>query len=324
MIELFCAFALSFGLTAASGLPLLPLLRRLKLGQSIREEGPRWHMSKSGTPTMGGLMFAVGITVTVLLLGLPYLSRGRYEHMLALAFAWLYGGIGFADDFFKVARRRNLGLTALQKLMLQLAAAAALLALMRLCGYTTADVYLPLLRLTAPLPWILFLTLALLYVAGFVNAVNLTDGVDGLCSGVTLPVAVFFAALCLAWNRPAPALFAAALAGGTAGFLPYNFHPARVFMGDTGSLFLGGALCGLALAIDAPLLLPLVGLVYLIEIVSVVLQVGYFKATGGRRLFKMTPIHHHFEMSGWSEPKIFCVFSALTALLCLAVYLAER
>ncbi|MDR1158720.1 MAG: phospho-N-acetylmuramoyl-pentapeptide-transferase [Oscillospiraceae bacterium] len=324
MVRLLCAFALSFGLTAASGLLLLPLLRRLKLGQSIREEGPRWHMSKSGTPTMGGLMFAAGVTAAVLLLGLPYLAQGRYEHLLALAFAWLYGGIGFVDDFFKVVHHRNLGLTALQKLILQLAAAAALLAFMRLLGYTTADVYLPLFGVTAPLPWILFLTLALLYVAGFVNAVNLTDGVDGLCSGVTLPVAIFFAALCLAWNRPAPALFAAALAGGTAGFLLYNFHPARVFMGDTGSLFLGGALCGLAMAVDAPLLLPLVGLVYLIEIVSVVLQVGYFKVTGGRRLFKMTPIHHHFELSGWSETKIFCVSSALTALLCLAVYLVER
>lgn len=323
MNELLMAFALSWLLTAVSGLFLLPLLTRLKFGQSIREEGPRWHMSKSGTPTMGGLMFIFGVTVAVFFLGLPYMREGNYVHLFVLIFAWVYGGIGFVDDFFKVVRRQNLGLTTLQKFALQLAAAAALLALMRLFGYTVPDVYIPFFHVTLPLSWLLFLTLALVYVVGFVNAVNLTDGVDGLCSGVTLPVAVFFAALCTAWNQPAQALFAAALAGGVTGFLFYNFHPAKVFMGDTGSLFLGGALCGLAIAADAPLLLVAVGLVYLVETVSVMLQVLYFKATKGKRLFRMTPIHHHFELSGWGEKKIFFVFSGTTAVICLVTWLAE-
>ncbi len=310
------AFLISTGLTAASGLLLLPLLRRLKFGQSIREEGPRWHMSKSGTPTMGGLMFIFGITVSVVVMGWPLMRQGQYAHLFVLLSAWIYGFIGFVDDYFKVVRKQNLGLTALQKLLLQLAAAALMMALMNLFKYPVTQVYIPFVQVYLPVPAVAFGIMALIFIVGYVNAVNLTDGVDGLCSGVTLPVALFFAALCTFWNRPAPALFAAALAGGLVGFLLYNFHPARVFMGDTGSLFLGGALCGLALAADVPLMLVPVGLVFLIEMISVVLQVCYFKATKGKRLFRMTPIHHHFEMGGWSEKKIFFVFALLTAVLC--------
>ena len=318
------AFCLSSALTAASGLFLLPVLRRFKLGQSIREEGPSWHMSKSGTPTMGGIMFILGITVTIFVLGWPLVRQGRYEHLTILAFAWIYGGIGFADDFLKVARRRNLGLTARQKLVLQLAAAAVLLSVMHYMGDLENLVYIPFVGVTLPIEWLFLLFLSILFVTGFVNAVNLTDGVDGLCGGVTLPVAFFFAVICTSWGRPGASLFAAALAGGVVGFLIFNFHPARVFMGDTGSLFLGGALCGLAFAANVPLLLIPVGLVYLVEMFSVILQVLYFKASKGKRLFRMTPIHHHFEMGGWSEKKIFFVFSLLTAAVCLATWIVER
>ncbi|MDR3206911.1 MAG: phospho-N-acetylmuramoyl-pentapeptide-transferase [Oscillospiraceae bacterium] len=321
-MELLYAFALSLALTVAAGLLLLPTLRRLKFGQSIREEGPRWHMKKNGTPTMGGLMFIFGVTASTLVFGWPLLSQGQYAHLMVLAFAWLYGAIGFVDDFFKVVRRQNLGLTALQKLLLQLAAAAVLLTLMRTLGYTSSQVYLPFANISLPLPWLIFLTLAILYVSGFVNAVNLTDGVDGLCGGVTLPVAVFFAVLC-AGELQGVALCAAALAGGVLGFLFFNFNPARVFMGDTGSLFLGGALCGLALAADKPLLLIPVGLIYLIEMFSDILQVIYFKATGGKRLFRMAPIHHHFELKGWGEKKLFFVFSLLTVALCALTLYTE-
>jgi phospho-N-acetylmuramoyl-pentapeptide-transferase len=322
-MQLLYAFALALALTVSSGLLLLPALRRLKLGQSIREEGPRWHRKKNGTPTMGGLMFIFGTTVSVLVLGWPLLARDQYAHLTVLAFAWLYGGIGFADDFFKVARKQNLGLTAPQKLLLQLAAAAVLLTLTRSLGYTSSEVYIPFLGVTLPVPWLIFLTLAILYVSGLVNAVNLTDGADGLCGGVTLPVAVFFAVLCAARGLQGAALCAAALAGGVLGFLFFNFNPARVFMGDTGSLFLGGAVCGLALAADRPLLLIPVGLVYLIEMFSDILQVFYFKASGGRRLFRMAPIHHHFEMKGWSEKKLFFVFTLFTAALCALTLWAE-
>lgn len=323
MLDLLVAFCIALLLTVGGGLFLLPLLRKLKFGQSIREEGPSWHQGKSGTPTMGGLMFIVGVTISVVVVGWPLMKQGGYAHLFILAFAWIYGIIGFVDDFFKVVRKQNLGLTALQKLVLQMAAAAALLAALRLFGYTTSDVYIPFVHITVPLPWLVFMILALVYIVGYVNAVNLTDGVDGLCTGVTLPVALFFAVLCLVWNRTAPALFASALAGGLTGFLLFNFHPAKVFMGDTGSLFLGGALCGLALAADAPLMLIPVGLIYLVETISVVLQVCYFKATKGKRMFRMTPIHHHFEMGGWSEKKIFFVFSLLTVVLCLVTLAFE-
>jgi phospho-N-acetylmuramoyl-pentapeptide-transferase len=320
VIDILLSGGLAMAVTALSGVLLIPALRKLKIGQSIKEIGPNWHMSKQGTPTMGGLMFMLGITAAVLAVGWPYALRGEFAHLFVLGFAWIYGVIGFLDDYHKVTKKQNLGLTALQKLALQLAVAAAFLALLRLFGYMKTDLYIPFWQVSIPMPWLLFAFCGLLVIGGMVNAVNFTDGVDGLCAGVTLPVAAFFTALGVLWSRPSLQVFGAALCGGLLGFLLFNFHPAKVFMGDTGSLFLGGAVCGLAFVFDAPLLLAVCGLVYILELLSVILQVGWFRLTKGKRLFRMSPLHHHFELGGWSEYKVFAVFTAATALLCAAAY----
>ena len=246
---------------------------------------------------------------------------GYRTHLYVLAFALVFGLIGFIDDFVKVKFKRNLGLTALQKLVLQLAAAVAYLLLLRHNGSLSCDLYIPFWNVTFQINWIVYLFFAVLVIVGCVNAVNLTDGIDGLASGVTIPVMVFFAVFASMWGTEsgssALALLPASLAGGLAGFLIYNFHPAKVFMGDTGSLFLGAAVCGMAFALDMPLVLILVGLVYIVETLSVMMQVTYFKLTHGKRIFRMTPIHHHFELGGWSEIKIWTVFVTVTCVMCI-------
>jgi len=311
----------SFLLTVLAGRWLIPALHALKAGQSIREIGPKWHQVKAGTPTMGGLMFIAAALICVLAAGWTAVMAGAYEHLMVLGFSLVYGAIGFVDDFVKVKMKRNLGLTALQKLILQLAAALAYLALLRWNGNLTSQIYIPFVNLSLELPWMLYLVFAVFVIVGCVNAVNLTDGVDGLATGVTLPIMVFFTVTACAWGNDTLALFPAALIGGLAGFLVYNFHPAKVFMGDTGSLFLGGAVCGMAFALDMPLILVLVGIIYIMEAVSVMMQVFYFKVTHGKRIFRMTPIHHHFEMGGWSEIKIFTVFTGITVLMCVLAWL---
>ena len=209
---------------------------------------------------------------------------------------------------------------------MQLAAAGCYLALLRWSGHLTNHLYIPFWNVTFEINWIVYMVFAIFVIVGCVNAVNLTDGIDGLATGVTMPVMAFFAVTASIWSifpesgLHTLALFPAALFGGLAGFLVYNFHPAKVFMGDTGSLFLGAAVCGLAFAMDMPLVLIPVGLIYIMETVSVMMQVMYFKLTHGKRIFKMTPIHHHFEMSGWSEVKIFTVFTVVTLLLCAAAF----
>ena len=311
----------SFVLTAILGRVLIPALHALKAGQSIREIGPKWHQVKSGTPTMGGIMFIVPTALLVIFCDLPALRDGVYDHLLVLGLALVYGLIGFLDDFVKVRLHRNLGLTALQKLLLQLAAALLFLWLLRGTGSLTYDLYVPFFNVSFAIPWPVYLIFAGFVIVGCVNAVNLTDGIDGLAAGVTTPVMVFFAAAAYLWGSDTLALFPAALTGGLLGFLVYNFHPAKVFMGDTGSLFLGGAVCGMAFALDMPLVLILVGIVYIVETVSVMMQVTYFKLTHGKRIFRMTPIHHHFEMGGLSEVKIFSVFTGVTVLMCLLAWL---
>ena len=288
--------ACAFVLAVVFGKLIIPALRALHAGQSIREIGPSWHNSKAGTPTMGGLIF-----------------------IAAAALCTIAGG--FADDFVKVKYKRNLGLTAIQKLALQLAAAGAYLALLRWNGDLTCDLYIPFWNVSFEINWIVYLIFAMFVIVGCVNAVNLTDGIDGLASGVTLSVMVFFAVTAWMWGKTTLALLPAALAGGLVGFLVYNFHPAKVFMGDTGSLFLGGMVCGLAFALDMPLVLILVGIIYIMETVSVIMQVTYFKLTHGKRIFRMTPIHHHFEMGGWSEEKIFTVFVGITVLMCILAFI---
>jgi len=311
----------SFLLTVLVGRWLIPALHALKAGQSIREIGPKWHQVKAGTPTMGGLMFMAAALICVVAAGWTAMLAGTWEQLMVLGFSLIYGAIGFIDDFVKVKKKRNLGLTALQKLVLQLAAALAYLALLRWNGNLISAVYIPFIDYSLELPWLLYLVFAVFVIVGCVNAVNLTDGVDGLATGVTLPVMVFFTVVAYAWGNETLALFPAALIGGLAGFLVYNFHPAKVFMGDTGSLFLGGAVCGMAFALDMPLILILVGIVYIVEALSVIMQVLYFKATHGKRIFRMTPIHHHFEMGGWSEVKIFTVFTGVTVAMCVLAWL---
>lgn len=311
-----------FVLALLLGRGLVPALRALKAGQSIREVGPKWHQGKSGTPTMGGIVFILSSLLCIVTGWHAMRETGDYKHLLVLALALMFGLIGFADDFIKVKKKRNLGLTGLQKLVLQVLAACLFLAGMHFTNALTYDLYIPFVR--EPLvhiPPLVYLALSVFIIVGCVNAVNLTDGVDGLSSSVTIPVMVFFATTSYIYGRTTLALLPATVAGGLAGFLCYNFHPAKVFMGDTGSLFLGGMVCGMAFALDMPLILILVGIIYLCETLSVILQVTYFKLTHGKRIFKMTPIHHHFELCGWKEEKIVFVFTAITLIMCVLAYL---
>ena len=312
----------SFVLTLLFGRFVIPMLRALHAGQSIREIGPQWHNSKAGTPTMGGIMFIAAIVLcTVGFSWKSMMQNHTYTHLYVLALAMCYGRVGFADDFVKVKYKRNLGLTAIQKFALQLLVAVVFLFILKKSGELSCDLYLPFWNLDLEIPTAVYMIFAAFVIVGCVNAVNLTDGVDGLSSSVTIPVMVFFAATAYIYGATTLALLPATVAGGLVGFLCYNFHPAKVFMGDTGSLFLGGMVCGMAFALDMPLILVLVGIVYLCETLSVILQVTYFKLTHGKRIFKMTPIHHHFELCGWKEEKIVFVFTAITLVMCVLAYL---
>ena len=320
MLSIVVGFAAAF----LMGKWLIPRLRALKAGQEIREVGPKWHNSKAGTPTMGGLCFIFASAFSAVTGWYGY-RTGDYTHLLVLALAVMFGAIGFYDDYIKVKKHRNLGLTGLQKLLLQIAAAAIFLLALHFTGELKYDLYIPFVRQpVAKVPTVLYLAVAVFVIVGCVNAVNLTDGIDGLASGVTLPVMVFFTVTALGKEKFGLAAFPATLAGGLIGFLFYNFYPAQVFMGDTGSLFLGGAVVGLAFALDMPLVLLLVGLIYIIETLSDILQVSYFKLTHGKRIFKMAPIHHHFEMCGWSEKKIWTVFVLTTVVMCVAAWFGVR
>lgn len=315
------SFIVAFGVTAIAGQILIPVLRRLKAGQSIREDGPTWHMSKQGTPTMGGLMFILGIGVAVLTAGWQDFQHGLHNHLVVFLFALVFGTIGFVDDFQKLRHHANEGLTAPQKFLLQLAAAIVFVILMRRDGYLTPDLYIPFFNIEiVGIPWVLYMIFAAFVMVGTVNAVNLTDGIDGLATGVTIPVMICYLAISAWYGRSDLITVSAAMTGGLSAFLIFNFHPAKVFMGDTGSLFLGGAVCGLAFALDLPLVIPIVGLVYVLEVLSDIIQVVYFKKTGGKRFFRMAPLHHHLELGGWSETKLFCVFSGATLLLCVLAF----
>ena len=316
-MEMITACILSFAVTVLLGWKvILPALRRLKAGQAIREEGPKWHAGKSGTPTMGGLMFIAGLGVSILVMGWRGMMEGDLSHIYVFLFAAVFGVIGFLDDYEKVKHHQNLGLTALQKFALQLAAAILFLILMRYEGRLSPNLYVPFFNLSIALSWPLYMVFAAFVIVGCVNAVNITDGLDGLSTSVTIPVALFFVSAATWWSYKQLGIFAAALLGGLLGFLLFNAHPAKVFMGDTGSLFLGGAVAGMAFAFDMPLVLALVGIIYIVETLSDIIQVTYFKLSHGKRIFKMAPIHHHFEMCGWSETKIVTVFTAISTLFC--------
>ena len=315
------SFVVAFGVAAIAGLILIPVLRRLKAGQMIREDGPTWHMSKQGTPSMGGLMFILAMAVAILVAGMEDLAAGNSAHLVVFLFALVFGLIGLIDDVQKLRHRANEGLSASQKFLLQLAAAIVFTVWLRQIGYLTPNLYIPFIGVEFALPWVVYMVFAAFVMVGTVNAVNLTDGVDGLATGVTIPVAMFYMAVAAWYGREDLVILSAALAGGLFAFLLYNFHPAKVFMGDTGSLFLGGMVCGLAFALNIPLVLPVIGLIYVAEVVSDIIQVVYFKKTGGKRFFRMAPLHHHLELGGWSEVKLFCVFSGLTLALCAVAFL---
>ena len=307
-------------LSGVLGYFLIPVLRTLKAGQSIREVGPTWHNNKAGTPMMGGLMF-IGALVICLLCNIPMMQDTTYTVFYVLGLGLCFGLVGFLDDFFKLKFKRNLGLSSGQKALLQMAVSALYLYLLYKNGSLTCNLYIPFTSIVVEnIHPILYIFFAMFVMVGCVNAVNLTDGVDGLSSSVTVPVMVFFTVAAVAMNKLDLALLPATLVGGLIAYLFYNWHPAKVFMGDTGSLFLGGIVCGLGFALDMPLILVLVGFVYMVETLSVILQVGFFKLTHGKRLFKMAPIHHHFEMCGWKEVKIVLIFAAISAVMCVIAW----
>ena len=309
--------AVAVALTGVLGRLLLPVLRALKAGQSIREIGPTWHNNKAGTPMMGGLMFIFG--AVILLIANAFFMED-YTVFFVLALAPCFGFVGFLDDFTKIKYKRNLGLTSIQKALLQMAVSAIFLYAMYKSGSMSTDLYIPFVDVSFQLHPIVYIFFAMFVMVGCVNAVNLTDGVDGLCASVTIPVMIFFTAAAVAMERFDLALMPATLVGGLIAYLFFNWHPAKVFMGDTGSLFLGGAVCALAFALEMPIILILVGIVYICETLSVILQVGYFKLTHGKRLFKMSPIPHHFEMCGWKEEKIVLSFAGVSAVMCLLAW----
>ncbi len=278
---------------------IIPALTKLKFGQEIREIGPKWHQKKSGTPTMGGVIFIIPVIVATLLF-----VRNRTGLCLML-FSLAFGLVGFLDDYIKVVKKRNLGLTEKQKFFAELLASVIFVYISLQNGVLSTDIAIPFIDKTIDLGY-LYMPFAILVTLGTTNAVNLTDGVDGLAISVTSVVCVFMAIIACMCNNIEVAELSLILLGGCLGFFVFNRHPAKVFMGDTGSLFLGGAVCAMALSLKMPIYLIILGGVYVIETLSVIIQVASFKLTG-KRVFKMSPIHHHFEMSGFSENKIVCI-----------------
>ncbi|MGM9647933.1 MAG: phospho-N-acetylmuramoyl-pentapeptide-transferase [Eubacteriales bacterium] len=326
--EMFCYFAICvvavFTLTVIALRLLIPKLKSIKMGQKILDIGPRWHKSKEGTPTMGGISFiAASLLVLAGVLVFALVTDAAIEWhklLICLGFAFLNGVIGFLDDFAKFFKKQNKGLSAGQKYLLQLIVAGAFLAGLKYIGAISTVLNIPFIGWQWNLGWFYYVFMLIL-ITGIVNSVNLTDGIDGLCSSVTFVAAAFFAVAAFYLSSLSTAICSALVIGGTLGFLVYNFHPAKIFMGDTGSLFLGGMIVALAVLINQPLLLFLVGFVYICESFSDIIQVGYYKLTHGKRFFKMAPIHHHFEQCGWSENQIVFRFSLITAIGCVLAFI---
>ena len=327
--------AMAFVVTSLLGLWLIPQLRRLRLGQNVSETGPVWHQKKQGTPTMGGMMFITGILAASLTgCGIYQLSVHRQtipaglaqmdlmKFFLGLLLACGFGAVGFLDDYIKVVKKRRPGLSDRQKFLLEALVSVGYLLAVYLAGDRSTVLYLPFLgKLHLGL---FYYPLAILLMIWTVDAVNLTDGLDGLCSSVTFVASLGLMVVCSVLSHTTTGFLAAAAAGGCLGFLVWNFYPAKVFMGNLGSTFLGGVLVAVAFGAGVPALLVLVGIVYFAESLSVVIQRIYFRITGGKRLFKMTPVHHHYEMKGYSEVKITAIFSAATAVGCLLALLSVR
>ncbi len=306
---------ISFGLSVLLGPVVIPFLKRLKVGQMVREDGPYTHLKKSGTPTMGGILILVSVAVTTVL------YVGRYPKILPVFFLTLgFGLIGFFDDYLKIVKRNSVGLCPWQKMLGQILVTGMFAWYLSYTGNIPQAMRIPFiegryLRLGA-----LEIPFLFLVVTGTANGTNFTDGLDGLVSSVTVMVATFFTVVSMGMGAGIEPL-TCAVAGALLGFLLFNVHPASVFMGDTGSLALGGFVAGCAYMMQMPLFLPIVGLIYVAEVLSVIIQVVYFKVSGGKRFFKMAPIHHHFELCGWSETRVVAVFTIVTALLCLVALL---
>ncbi|MBQ7936699.1 MAG: phospho-N-acetylmuramoyl-pentapeptide-transferase [Clostridia bacterium] len=315
------AIAASFLLALLMAPWILPWLRKLKCSQSILEVGPAWHKkTKEGTPTIGGLIFIFPTLLVTAILAIGELMKGDLRLLMCLGFVVLCGLVGFIDDYIKVVKKRNKGLSVMQKTLPLMLFIALFLGGLYATNVISDTIFIPYLNIRLHLYYFYFLIM-IPFLFFFVNSVNLTDGLDGLVTGVSLPYVISFIVvgffLSQGNNNTGLTIFAAALTGSLMAFLIYNFHPAKVFMGDTGSLFLGAAVVALAMAYDMPYFILIGGIVYLMEGVSVVLQVGFYKLTHGKRIFKMTPIHHHFELCNWSEVKIVSVFTAISALGCL-------
>lgn len=338
IVAIIISVVIAFGVTAALGFVIIPWLRKLKFGQTILDIGPSWHKSKQGTPNMGGIMFIIGIIVSFVIAALTFHFTGGklesdYSNVLegrdmvllvaSIVLALGCGIVGFADDFIKIKLKRNKGLSAKQKTLGQLVITFGYTLTLWLSDNTVwtlpfvgnvnfkSNIFLS----------IVFWLVSIFIIYGCVNSVNLTDGIDGLCSSVTTTVAITFIIASFILNFAGLGILSGALLGGVLGFLCWNWNPAKTFMGDTGSLFLGGLVTALGFAIKCPLLLLPIGIVYVCETMSDIIQIGYFKITHGKRIFKMAPIHHHFEMCGWKEKKICVVFSIVNAIGCATALL---
>ncbi|EOS74735.1 phospho-N-acetylmuramoyl-pentapeptide-transferase [Lachnospiraceae bacterium 10-1] len=307
---------ISFGLSVILGPLIIPLLKRLKVGQTVREDGPSTHLKKSGTPTMGGILIMISVAVTSIL------YAGEYPQIVPILFLTLgFGLIGLLDDYLKVVLRRSMGLRAWQKMLLQLIVTGIFTYYLYHAKGVSLVMKIPFLngyflnmgKLTIPFLFVV--------VIGTVNGTNFTDGLDGLVSSVTIMVSTFFTVAAIG-TGVGIAPITCAVTGALLGFLLFNVHPASVFMGDTGSLALGGFVVSCAYMMQLPLFLPIIGFIYVIEVLSVIIQVVYYKLSGGKRVFKMAPLHHHFELCGWKETKVVAVFSIITAALCLLALLA--
>ena len=330
MIIEFISVALAiFLITVVLEKLIIPILKSHKVGQRILEIGPRWHLDKAGTPTMGGICFIMAILVVMTVVAIIFAVQNKSKDLiplaLALGLATLNGMIGFFDDYTKLVKKQNEGFTAKQKIALQSLVAIIYLVAMTLTNSIDPSIlHIPFVDVTlnlSGLEWLYYI-FAFLLIVGFVNSVNLTDGLDGLASSVTLIVGIFFSVVAFLVGNEILLLIGAAIIGATAGFLVYNFYPARVFMGDTGSLFLGGIVVGATFVLEEPMIIFVVGIIYFVEAMSDIIQVGVFKLSGRKkRVFKMAPIHHHFEKCGWSEIKVVTVFSLVTFIFCVIAFL---
>lgn len=316
MDRLIYSVLVAFFISILEGPIIIPILHKLKFGQSIREEGPKSHQKKSGTPTMGGIIFILASFITMALV----IKKPGDEAMIALYAFVAFGIIGALDDGLKIIQKKNLGLRAYQKMILLLGVSGWFAYYAAKNPDIGTSIIVPFAHRTLDLGWV-YIPFIIFYFTAVTNAVNLTDGLDGLATSITLLVMTFFALVSFAMGHYTLAIFCAVVAGALLGFLRYNAFPAAVFMGDTGSLALGGAVAAVALILKLPLLVIIVGGIYVLEVLSVILQVASFKLTG-KRIFKMSPIHHHFELSGWHETKVVSVFCIVTVILCLFAFLS--